>query len=727
MKCSHCQAVLSTETSGTSGCPVCGVPLTSDMDGQSADVLAPESHRHTYVTPFGRHVAQRRKCGNWAVGYQLQSVEGRSAEFREAFSRLENSLSAVQHPSLPSLHSLDELHLRLVWQLPNLTGLRPLSRFDNPLPSAAVAVLVRDLATALSALHQLGHGAFDLSPELIFVTAEFDLTVLVPTPTFALQANATPHIVDSMAFAAPELLESQAQDVEADPVRADIYSLGALAWYLLTATQRYQLPTGLLSEHDPDLKDWDEFIDGCCRTTPQRRFRSVDEALKSLQVVVNAVDGSDADRELPARHDPRNQIELNRAAVSIRPGPVVPSPLRAVKNWVIAILFLIAIVGAYLRRNEIGSAIPGASGLISNYQRGFGDTILRYADRTYDGAKWERLKEIEAIREAAKPGRLFFTDVNGWDSQNFYVTAVTPAFGYAAIYRQHDGQWDVFAQISDATINGDGADVRLLERDTVFAALGYHECEFYRMTPGQRQLYGKSTVPQNYGFDPLRGGIHVSLIDSDLAQVHHGMEYQAALYEVSNGQLRLLDPEKHKRAYVHEENNIPIKEHRAARIHHTRSIQPGQVIGLTRDSVSVQNPHLVEFRSGTWYEIVELPRIDSAPRDLWLIADGTRPRSASYISDKGRIFHYRWNGPSSEQTVSVPTEATSLDLLRIWGVSLDKFWVLDTNGTVWEWGNGHWRNVVRGMRENDVEFTDAWVSPTGSIIAINRDEIYRLN
>ena len=65
-------------------------------------------------------------------------------------------------------------------------------------------------------------------------------------------------------------------------------------------------------------------------------------------------------------------------------------------------------------------------------------------------------------------------------------------------------------------------------------------------------------------------------------------------------------------------------------------------------------------------------------------------------------------------------------MILVWGVNRDKFWVMDDNGTIWEWNASEWRQILNGMYRDDVEFVDAWVSPRGTVIAVTKSQIYRL-
>jgi hypothetical protein len=53
---------------------------------------------------------------------------------------------------------------------------------------------------------------------------------------------------------------------------------------------------------------------------------------------------------------------------------------------------------------------------------------------------------------------------------------------------------------------------------------------------------------------------------------------------------------------------------------------------------------------------------------------------------------------------------------------------MDNRGTVWERKGTEWRVVtIRGGEPDDASFIDAWVSPTGAVIAITEKQVYRLN
>ncbi len=72
-----------------------------------------------------------------------------------------------------------------------------------------------------------------------------------------------------------------------------------------------------------------------------------------------------------------------------------------------------------------------------------------------------------------------------------------------------------------------------------------------------------------------------------------------------------------------------------------------------------------------------------------------------------------------------------MDIVQLWGVNINKFWAMDSTGTIWQWENNNWRQVVRGLRdyssgEREFEFQDTWISPTGIAYGVTKDALYKL-
>jgi hypothetical protein len=259
-------------------CPNCGsLPIPGQQKGVSEHPAS--GSKHEYQTAYGKFTGLRQKTGIWAVVYQLQPENDRADAVASVIRNQATAMSKLRHASLAQLHSAGEREQRLVWALPNLPSLVPLSLFDSVLDINEVTTIIRSLAGAVGMLHQAGVAAFDLSPSLIFVGPGFHDVILVPTLPLASQILWSPGKTEHFQFVAPELEQTRHQ--APDPMRADQFGLGALAWYLLTRTNRKRFRIKLPSDHSPDFANWDAFIDGACRSRPERRFGSIREAFDS--------------------------------------------------------------------------------------------------------------------------------------------------------------------------------------------------------------------------------------------------------------------------------------------------------------------------------------------------------------------------------------------------------------------------------------------------------------
>jgi serine/threonine protein kinase len=238
--------------------------------------------RHSYSTPYGKLVAQVQKSGLWGAATIVLPGDGR----REATATLVGNLLAswkdLESPALPRLHAFDPHELRCTWVLPDSALMVPLASLLPTLSPHEVGTLITGLAEPLGRLHRVGLGAFDLSPSAIFARPGMSRAIVVPTPWLASLANWSPGRVTDMPFVAPEL--DRSRQAYPDPVRADVWALGALAWHLLTGSERKRASSQLPSELAPDLAPWDAFVDGCSRSNPARRFESVASAVQSLGV-----------------------------------------------------------------------------------------------------------------------------------------------------------------------------------------------------------------------------------------------------------------------------------------------------------------------------------------------------------------------------------------------------------------------------------------------------------
>lgn len=393
------------------------------------------------------------------------------------------------------------------------------------------------------------------------------------------------------------------------------------------------------------------------------------------------------------------------------PGGPVPPPARpawgrraAVAGAAVAVLA----VGYLALRPMIVDALTG-------YTRGFGDTVVRYRDRSYDGAKWVKLKESDALANVGEPtpgGPAKLARVVGWDDDNYWV--LTDA---GRVYHHREGHW----RFAGAPAGADLSAARPADADTLWLAGGTNG-RLFEVSPAGTVDHGElgSVYTDNFTelFLPDRGLLYC---------------YRGALPGWNKiGTLRLADavrtemPEdKYQEAVVHSETNAPLKEYPVRFLRHSRTTRAGGGLAVARNALRTDEFKLVIFRNGTWYAAADLPK--RAPADVWV--GGSADDPVVVLVAKDGWVHVRPPGgkPGADRVLVPPPEPTSLNLIAVWGTSADKFWTADDTGTVWEFGPADARVVVRGLRREDVTFKDVWASPTGAVYAVTDKHLYRLD
>lgn len=728
MRCPHCKAPIAPPPRGPTGplrCLDCGALVGPDA-GPPAEDSDSSPAKHSYQTPYGRIVGRLQESGRWALASQVAGVDD-PQRLTNLLRNLLGSLAGVESEALARSHSVDEEKRQCLWGLPVRPELAPLSRLRPPLPPPDVERLIRRIAPALDRIHRIGLGSFDLAPQVIFVQPGLNAAVVVPTPWLASLARLSPDPVAGMPFVAPELGSA---DAHPDPARADVYALGALAWYLLTGTSRKEDPTRLPSQVSPDLARWDAFVDGCCRTRPERRFGAAGAALEALAPA-------------PAAGGKPASIPSNGPATATPAPTATAKPPRKRRRWspvVVALLCLLAVglLAAYLRRDRLSDLLPGAGGLLSPHRRGFADTIIRYEDRSYEGAEWKQVQDAEAM-QAVVGGRMEPSGVAGWDARSFWIVGhavVDPNISERAIVavRYRNGTW-----VNQAVIKREGGDYtsqRLEDDDSLLLA-------DYSNYDGERKnwrLYRVNTA----GVVDFQMPEYSNQGDDEIAVVAGDLTYMYASYiedssdqgltvKLSGNDLTELEQDKHKAAYVHREDNVPLKDYPTSNIRLVLSYERGRALGVVwpRTLADSHEIKLITFQDGIWYALqdLNLPSVNFDERhlyDMWAVPEGDGSFFVVLTGPEGFVLQLRTSQGAIEQRLPVASEPTSMKLIRAWGTSPQKYWVMDSHGTVWERTPDRWRIVVRGLHDSDVEFTTAWVSPEGVVIALTREAIYRL-
>jgi serine/threonine protein kinase len=729
MKCQSCGAEAVNATRNRSlRCLKCGQLLISESENH-VDNSNLVDLRHSYKTPFGKLIAQMQKTGKFvAVNYISVPDESKSGA-ATLISTLLTSWRKLNSSSMPSIHSFNSIEMRCTWVYSKTSNLSSLLKTNRNLSINQIKEIILALAAKLDCLHQVGLGAFDLSPSVIFVSPDIKDVFFLPTLWLASQALWSPGQIKHLPFTAPEL--ENTCNIYPDPIRADLYALGALAWFLLTGTDRRQHQTVLPSEISSNLIFWDQFVDGCCRSNPARRFDSLDDALKSLEVRL-PIESQKQQSEYIIEFA-KNSVYNPKILISnFRFFDKIIFELNAIINrcrpklsTCVAILLLIILaIGISVRNDGISFAEYLLGKISSPYDRGISDSVIRYSDRSYENSSWIKLKESDSL------GKVFtiddsdsiipFHSITGYDDKNFWIVLES---GRTIQYR--DGHWLSRGKPLDASYPV----ARLIDKDNLLVAGDGMNGGFYHFTPNGIVDYGKNGTCLN-----RMKGMEITVISNDLFYLY-SREWphlnDIGVLKLAQGKRSEMQQHLFKESLVHRDDNTILKEYPVRGITFTQNISSGKALGIAFQGMSLdQKPIIVSYKNGIWYYVEDLQNLDypnGKVINAWFGINVDGSRFVVIVGIDGHVQTHQINGPKFLQTINSLQENTSMTLFKVWGCNMNKFWVMDTNGTIWERLNSNWRVVVRGLRRNKVEFRAAWVSPNGIIFALTDKHIYRLD
>lgn len=206
-----------------------------------------------------------------ALKRMLTAAEGAPRNANALFEREFHFLAEIAHPCIVSVfdYGVDESSSYYTMELVEGADLRERGR----LPWKEACALLRDVASALGILHSRRLLHCDLSTRNVRVTTEgraklIDFGTMTPMGVPKMIAGTPP-------FLAPEVLHWQSLDG-----RADLYSLGALAYYMLTGSHAF--PARSLNDL-PNL--WHQGA-----KSPAERQPEVPDALGELVVELLRID-----------------------------------------------------------------------------------------------------------------------------------------------------------------------------------------------------------------------------------------------------------------------------------------------------------------------------------------------------------------------------------------------------------------------------------------------------
>jgi serine/threonine-protein kinase len=261
------------------------------------------------VVYLAEHQLLKRPCALKLI------APDRAAEPR-ALARFEREVrvtARLSHPNTVEIYDYgrtDGGRFYYVMELLDGLNLADLVERHGPLPPGRTIFLLRQACGALAEAHAVGLVHRDLKPANIFAARRGNLhdfaklldfgLVLPPLGPSPVEPSLDRHIAGSPLYMAPE----QATGVQRPDARTDLYSLGAVAYYLLTGRAPFTGSTAMVllvsvardpveppSRHRPGLPaDLERVVLRCLAKSPDDRYADADALERDLAACAAAAE-----------------------------------------------------------------------------------------------------------------------------------------------------------------------------------------------------------------------------------------------------------------------------------------------------------------------------------------------------------------------------------------------------------------------------------------------------
>ena len=249
------------------------------------------------------YLAEHQRLKRYAAIKLLPREKLIQTGWLDRFNREMTSIAALEHPHVVrAIDAGDDggWHY-LVMEYLDGADLSKVSRRLGEIPLRTTCELIRQAALGLSAIHELGMTHRDIKPSNLFLTRTGNVKLLdlglVLSGDSPLATDERLTTVGHLMGTVPYIAREQLMDASAVDWRADIYSLGATMFRLLTgrapfgpATNLAQTIQAISSSPCPPLKSMKsdvpaeimELVDAMLSHDPLQRPKSADEVARSL-------------------------------------------------------------------------------------------------------------------------------------------------------------------------------------------------------------------------------------------------------------------------------------------------------------------------------------------------------------------------------------------------------------------------------------------------------------
>ena len=243
------------------------------------------------------------------VAIKVMSPEALADEVsKQRFEQEARTIAKLEHPCIVGIHEVGRSHQGLMYYVLPYLAKGHLGQRDFTNDEARTFEVLRALLSALEYAHARGIVHRDVKAENVLfdnadrpLLTDFGIALSKKDNTRITTAGLA---VGSGGYMAPEQARGEAVDG-----RADLYSVGVLAYELVTGRLPYlandPLALALMHAQDPiprlsaDKKHWQGFIDRAMAKIPENRFRNAQQMLSALNQLADTTRQKSAQPAIP--------------------------------------------------------------------------------------------------------------------------------------------------------------------------------------------------------------------------------------------------------------------------------------------------------------------------------------------------------------------------------------------------------------------------------------------